>query len=437
MGIGLIIPVMPDLIREVNGGTLASAAVWGGILATSFAVMQFLFGPLLGGLSDRFGRRPVLLLSLVVMSADYLVMALAGSIWLLLAGRIVGGITAATQATASAYMADISTPEKKAANFGLIGAAFGMGFVMGPLIGGLLAEYGTRAPFYAAAGLAALNALFGWIVLTETVTERIRRPFSWARANPLGSLRVLGQLPGLGPLLLVFFLYQLAFIVYPAVWSYFAVERFGWSPAMIGISLALFGIMLAVVQGGLMPMVLRLLGERGAVIYGLAFDVLAFGALAIVTSGTIALILMIMLAVVQGGLMPMVLRLLGERGAVIYGLAFDVLAFGALAIVTSGTIALILIPLTAFAGVVTPALQGIMSKTVNDNQQGELQGALTSIGALAMIVSPLVMTSVFAAFSGPSAPIYLPGAPFILSAGLVIIAVGVFLRMGHIGHVQD
>ena len=386
MGIGLIIPVMPDLIREVNGGTLASAAVWGGILATSFAVMQFLFGPLLGGLSDRFGRRPVLLLSLVVMSADYLVMALAGSIWLLLAGRIVGGITAATQATASAYMADISTPEKKAANFGLIGAAFGMGFVMGPLIGGLLAEYGTRAPFYAAAGLAALNALFGWIVLTETVTERIRRPFSWARANPLGSLRVLGQLPGLGPLLLVFFLYQLAFIVYPAVWSYFAVERFGWSPAMIGISLALFGIMLAVVQGGLMPMVLRLLGERGAVIYGLAFDVLAFGALAIVTSGTIALIL---------------------------------------------------IPLTAFAGVVTPALQGIMSKTVNDNQQGELQGALTSIGALAMIVSPLVMTSVFAAFSGPSAPIYLAGAPFILSAGLVIIAVGVFLRMGHIGHVQD
>jgi DHA1 family tetracycline resistance protein-like MFS transporter len=223
-------------------------------------------------------------------------------------------------------------------------------------------------------------------VLTETVTDRIRRPFSWARANPLGSLRVLGQLPGLGPLLLVFFLYQLAFIVYPAVWSYFAVERFGWSPAMIGISLALFGIMLAVVQGGLMPMVLRLLGERGAVIYGLAFDVLAFGALAIVTSGTIALIL---------------------------------------------------IPLTAFAGVVTPALQGIMSKTVNDNQQGELQGALTSIGALAMIVSPLVMTSVFAAFSGPSAPIYLPGAPFILSAGLVIIAVGVFLRMGHIGHVQD
>ena len=381
MGIGLIIPVMPDLIREVNGGTIAAAALWGGVLSTSFAVMQFLFGPVLGGLSDRFGRRPVLLVSLIVMSADYLVMAVACSIWLLLAGRIVGGITAATQATAAAYMADISAPEKKAANFGLIGAAFGLGFVIGPVMGGLLAEYGTRAPFYAAAVLAALNAAFGWIVLRETVTDRIRRPFSWARANPLGTLRTLRQLPGLGPLLLVFFIYQLAFIVYPAIWSYFGQERFGWSPAMIGLSLALFGIMLAIVQGGLMPMVLRVLGERGAVIYGHGFDVLAFLALAFVTSGTLALILT---------------------------------------------------PLAALAGVITPALQGIMSKAVRDDQQGELQGALTSISALAMILSPMVMTSVFATFSRPGAPIYLPGAPFILSAGLILIGLMVFIRSGHV-----
>jgi len=381
MGIGLIIPVMPDLIREVNGGTIAAAALWGGVLSTSFAVMQFVFGPVLGGLSDRFGRRPVLLVSLIVMSADYLVMAVAGSIWLLLAGRIVGGITAATQATAAAYMADISAPEKKAANFGLIGAAFGLGFVIGPVMGGLLAEYGTRAPFYAAAVLAALNAAFGWIVLRETVTDRIRRPFSWARANPLGTLRTLRQLPGLGPLLLVFFVYQLAFIVYPAIWSYFGQERFGWSPAMIGLSLALFGIMLAIVQGGLMPMVLRLLGERGAVIYGHGFDVLAFLALAFVTSGTLALILT---------------------------------------------------PLAALAGVITPALQGIMSKAVRDDQQGELQGALTSISALAMILSPMVMTSVFATFSRPGAPIYLPGAPFILSAGLIMIGLIVFIRSDHV-----
>ncbi len=185
MGIGLILPVMPDLIREVNGGDLANAAVWGGILSTVFAVMQFLFGPVVGNLVDRFGRRPVLLVALFVMALDYLVMAVAGTIWLLLLGRIVGGITAATQSTASAYMADISKPEDKAANFGLIGAAFGVGFVIGPLIGGILGEYGTRAPFYAAAALAAANMAFGWFVLPETVTDRIRRPFQLAPRQPV------------------------------------------------------------------------------------------------------------------------------------------------------------------------------------------------------------------------------------------------------------
>ena len=377
MGIGLIVPVMPDLIQEVDGGDLATAALWGGVLSTSFAVMQFIFGPVLGGLSDRFGRRPVLLISLVVMTADYLVMAMVSSIWLLLIGRLVGGTTAATQSTAAAYMADISKPEKKAANFGLIGAAFGMGFVIGPLIGGFLAEYGTRAPFYAAAILAALNAAFGWVILTETVTDRIRRPFSWSRANPVGTLRILGKLPTIGPLLLVYFLYQMAFTVYPAIWSYFGQERFGWSPAIIGLSLALFGIMLAIVQGGLMPKVLKILGERGAVIYGHGFDVAAFLALAFVTSGTIALIL---------------------------------------------------VPLASLAGVITPALQGIMSKAVGDDQQGELQGALTSVSALAMMISPMLMTSTFAAFSGAGAPIYLPGAPFLLSTGLILIGLAVFIR---------
>lgn len=230
MGIGLIMPVMPDLLTEVQGGSLANAAIWGGILSTSFAVMQFLFGPVIGGLSDRFGRRPVLLVSLVVMALDYVVMALAGSIWLLLAGRIVGGITAATHSTANAYIADISKPEDKAANFGLIGAAFGIGFVLGPVIGGLLAEYGTRAPFYAAAVLAALNAVFGYFVLKETVTDKIRRPFLWRRANPFGAFKALGQFPELKKLLFVFFIYQVAFGVYPAIWSYFGKARFGWGP---------------------------------------------------------------------------------------------------------------------------------------------------------------------------------------------------------------
>lgn len=377
MGIGLIMPIMPDLIREVQGGTLATAALWGGVLSTVFAVMQFLFGPIVGNLSDRFGRRPVLLVSLVVMSLDYLVMAVAGSIWLLLVGRVVGGITAATHATANAYMADISKPADKAANFGLIGAGFGAGFVLGPLIGGLLGEYGTRAPFYAAAILSALNFAFGFFVLRETVTDRIRRPFRWSRANPLGAFRHVARLPGIRRLLVVYFIYSVAFYVYPSVWSYFTQERFGWSPQLIGLSLALFGIMMAIVQGGLIRIVLRRFGEWKTVVYGHAFDALAFGII-----GT----------------------------------------------VTSGTLVLILTPITALGAVITPALQGIMSQQVDDDAQGELQGVLASVGALSMIVSPLLMTSVFAIFTGENAPIYLPGAPFLVSMFLMLVGLVIFVR---------
>ncbi|MCP5036057.1 MAG: TCR/Tet family MFS transporter, partial [Rhodobacteraceae bacterium] len=225
MGIGVIMPVMPDLIRDVTGGNLANAAKWGGMLAASFAVMQFLFGPMLGNLSDRFGRRPVLLISLFVMSGGYLVMALAGSIWLLMAGRLVGGITSATQSTASAYMADISKPEEKAANFGLIGAGIGLGFVIGPLIGGLLGALGPRAPFYAAAALAMGNFILGALILPETVTDATRRTFSWGRANPFGAFRAIAHLPGLKRLLLLSFTYGVTFAVYPAVWSYFTQAR--------------------------------------------------------------------------------------------------------------------------------------------------------------------------------------------------------------------
>lgn len=377
MGIGLIIPVMPDLLQEVEGAGLSSAAIWGGILATSFAVMQFVFGPLIGNLSDRFGRRPVLLLSLVVMAVDYLVMAVAGSIWLLLAGRVVGGITAATQSTANAYMADISAPEDKAANFGLVGAAFGMGFVFGPFIGGLLAELGTRAPFYAAAALAAANALFGYLILKETVDDSIRRPFEWRRANPFGAFKSLGKLPGLLPLLLIYFIYQLSFGVYPAVWSYYTIERFDWTPGTIGLSLGLFGLSLAVVQGALI---------RPA------------------------------------------LRIFGERGAVIYGHIADVVIFFVIAVVSSGKLLLALTPLAALPGVITPALQGIMSKAVRDDAQGELQGAITSVSAIAMIFSPLIMTYTFAQFSNGEVGPYFPGAPFALAGLLLMVGLLVFFR---------
>ena len=249
IGIGIIVPVMPDLILEVGGGTLGSAAVWGGILASVFAVMQLLCGPTIGNLSDRYGRRPVLLVSLFFMAVDYLVMGLAHTIWLLLIGRIVGGITASTQPTVAAYIADISEPDEKAQNFGLIGAAFGIGFVLGPLFGAVFAELGTRAPFYAAAVFSFGNMLFGWFVLPETVTDAIRRPFEWKRANPLGGLIHIGRLPGLKRLLLVLFFYQVSITVYPAIWAFYTLERFGWEPRIIGVSLAAYGLAIAVVQG--------------------------------------------------------------------------------------------------------------------------------------------------------------------------------------------
>ncbi|NCO85473.1 MAG: TCR/Tet family MFS transporter [Rhodobacterales bacterium] len=375
MGIGLILPVMPDLITEIQGGSIGSAAVWGGILATTFAVMQFVFGPIVGSLSDRYGRRPVLLISLAVMCADYLVLAVAGSIWLIFIARVVGGITASTYSTAAAYIADISPPEQKAANFGLVGAAFGVGFVFGPAIGGLLAEFGTRAPFYAAAALAGANFVFGMIVLPETVTDRIRRAFSWRRANPVGALMKLSEIPGVMRMLVLFFIYEFAFIVYPAVWAFFTKAQYGWSPSMVGLSLALFGIGIAIVQGGLIRFALARFGERGTIIYGIGFNFAAFVVLTLVTNGWVAL------------------------------------AF---------------IPFTALGAVVTPALQGMMSKAAADDQQGELQGVISSAKSVAAIFAPLAMTQTFWAFTNPVG-IWFPPAPFVLSAGLMVLCMAVFL----------
>lgn len=378
MGIGLILPVMPDLLREVTGEDLARAALWGGVLTTVFAVMQFLCGPTLGGLSDRFGRRPVLLVSLAVMAADYVVMALAGSIWLLLAARVVGGITAANHATAAAYIADISAPEKKAANFGLIGAAFGIGFILGPVIGGLLAEFGTRAPFWAAAALAGANLAFGLFVLPETLKPAHRRPFRLARANPFGALRAIGRLPGLKAPLLVYALYEFAQIAYPAVWAFFGAARFGWSPGMIGASLAIFGISFAIMQGGLIRLILPRLGEWGTVAFGLSAN-------------------------------------LG--------------IFLTLAFIEDGRLALMLTPFTALGACVVPPLQGIMSRATPADAQGELQGLLQSLRSLAMIAGPVTFTAIFFAFTAPGAALFLPGAPFLVSAAIMVVCGAVLVAV--------
>lgn len=371
MGIGLILPVMPELIKSVGQTDISGAAIWGGILSATFALMQFLFSPTIGALSDRFGRRKVLLTSNGVMALDYVLMALAGTIWLLLIGRIIGGITAATHATANAFMADISPREKKAQNFGLIGAAFGIGFVFGPVIGGLLAELGPRAPFWGAAILAGANCAFGYFVLPETLKPENRRPFDLSRANPVGGLEAITKLPGLGALLVVYFFYQVANMVYPAIWAYYTAANFDWSPGMIGASLAIYGISIAFTQAVMIRWVIARLGERRTVFWGLIYN----------------------------------------------GLTLCVMAF-----ISNGWVLLALTPFAAFGAVVAPALQGVMSGEAPDNQQGELQGVMSSINALGMIFAPLVFTRVFSIFTAEDAPIFLPGAAFLLAMALMLTA---------------
>ncbi len=375
MGIGLILPVMPELLKQVRGADISDAAIWGGILSASFAVMQFFFSPLLGNLSDRFGRRPVLLVSLAIMALDYVIMALAGTVIWLLIGRILGGITAATHSTASAFIADISKPEEKAQNFGLISAGFGMGFVLGPVIGGFLGELGPRAPFYAAAALAGINFVFGYFVLPETVTPDKRRAFDWKRANPLGGMKYLSKLPGLSALLLVYFFYQVANMVYPAIWAFYTQASFGWSPGMIGISLAVYGISMAITQSVLIRVVIARFGELRTVYLGLLFN-----------AATLVMI----------------------------------------ALITNGWLLLAVTPLASLGAVVAPALQGIMSQRARDDQQGELQGIMSSINAFGMILTPLVMTQVFAFFTMAERGWSFPGAPFLLASLLMLAAWMVF-----------
>ena len=379
MGIGLIIPVTPALLLDVlPDATLAEAALWGGVLTSIYAFMQFLFGPFLGTLSDQVGRKPVLLIALFVMIGYYIVMALAESLWLLLLGRLIGGITAATHSTATALMADISAPEDKAARFGLLGAGFGMGFVLGPILGGILGEWGPKAPFYAASALAGLNFIMGWLILPETVTDRIRRRFEWKRANPLGAMRAISKFQGLGPMLVVFLLYQIATAVYASVWPFFTAERFDWSPGMIGISLTIYGVFFAIVQGSLVK--------------------------------------------------PAIARF-GETKTVKIGFIIEIFALGTIAILTNGLALLAFIPIAALGVIGQPALQAILSRATAEDSQGVLQGVLSSLTAISMIIAPITMTWVFAEFTRHQATIYFAGAPFAASAVLLIIALATFQKI--------
>ncbi|MEZ5922451.1 MAG: TCR/Tet family MFS transporter [Parvularculaceae bacterium] len=372
IGFGIIIPVMPQLIMDVTGGGLSHAARWGGILSLVFAAMQFIMLPVMGSLSDKFGRRPVILISLIAYSGDFLILALAPSILIMLIARLFSGAFAATFATANAYIADISPPEKRAANFGLMGAAFGLGFIIGPALGGMIGEqFGHRAPFFAVAALGFINFIYGYFFLPETNPPENRRAFSWKRANAFGAFREFSKHPAILPVAGVIFLLALAQFSFPAVWAYFAEARFGWTPRDIGLSLMAVGFSAAIVQGGLTRIVIPRIGEKRAAYLGVTIAMISYFGYGVVTEGW---------------------------------MVYALIAFGAL------------------GGFAAPALQGIMSRSVPANVQGELQGAIGAVNGLAMIIGPVMMTQIFSYFTAPDAPISLPGAPFLVASLLVVIA---------------
>jgi len=371
MGLGIIIPVMPKLISELVGGSLSDAARYGGWILFSYSFVQFICAPIVGGLSDQFGRRPVLLASLLGFALDYMFVAYAPSIMWLFVGRIIAGIMGASFTTGAAYIADVSTPEKRAQNFGLIGAAFGLGFIIGPVIGGLLGQYGSRVPFLAAAGLSMLNFIYGLFILPESLKVENRRKFSWDRANPIGALKHLQRYPVISGLIISLALLYVAMHAVQSNWSYYTMEKFHWDEKIIGYSLGAMGFLGAIVQGGLIRLIIPKIGQKRGVYFGLF----------------------------------------------LYSLGFVLFAFA----MKTWMMFAFMIPYI-LGGIAGPSLQGIISTQVPSNEQGELQGALTSLMSLTSIIGPPLMSNLFYFFTKPSAPVYFPGAPMLTAAVLTLLS---------------
>ena len=374
LALGLIIPVLPKLIESFVDNDTASAARIFGLFGTAWALMQFFFSPILGGLSDRFGRRPVVLLSNFGTALDYVLMALAPSLVWLFVGRVISGITTASISTAFAYIADITTPEKRAAMFGKIGVAFGAGFILGPALGGLLGDSDPRLPFWVAAGLSFANTLYGWLILPESLPQERRSPWRWNSANPVGALRLLGSDRILAGLSVANFFGQLAHVVLPSTFVLYASYRYGWDSRTVGLTLAIVGICSMVVQGAAIGPIVNRFGERRALYLGLAC---------------------------------------GAAGFFIYAAA------------ASGHLFWLGIPVMALWGVAGAAVQAIMTRMVPPERQGQLQGATNSVNAIAQLLGPFLFTLSFAYFIGASAPFKLLGAPFYLATALLLLALAV------------
>ncbi|MCF2446029.1 TCR/Tet family MFS transporter [Dyadobacter sp. CY345] len=371
MGLGIIIPVMPKLISELVGGSLSDAARYGGWILFSYSFVQFICAPIVGGLSDQFGRRPVLLASLLGFALDYMFVAYAPSILWLFVGRIIAGVMGASFTTGAAYIADVSTPEKRAQNFGLIGAAFGLGFIIGPVLGGLLGQYGSRVPFLAAAGLSMLNFLYGLFILPESLKPENHRKFSWKRASPIGALKHLQKYPVISGLIVSLALLYVAMHAVQSNWSYYTMEKFQWNERMIGYSLGAMGLLGAIVQGGLIRLIIPKLGQKSGVYVGLF----------------------------------------------LYSLGFVLFAFAR----ETWMMFAFMVPYI-LGGIAGPSLQGVISTQVPSNEQGELQGALTSLMSLTSIIGPPLMSNLFYFFTKSEAPVYFPGAPMLMAAALTLLS---------------
>ncbi len=377
LGIGLIIPVLPKLIEEFTGNNTSNAAFYTGVLSAVYALMQFICAPILGSLSDQYGRRPVLLLSLFGLGVDYLLLAFAPTLIWFFVGRIIAGITSASISTATAYIADISPPEKRAQNFGLVGAAFGLGFIAGPALGGILGDVGLRVPFLVAAGLTLVNWLYGFFILPESLAPENRRAFSWSRANPIGSLTALTRYPVVLALTASIVLSNLAQLGLQTTWVLYTDYKFNWTPRDVGISLAVVGITAAIMQGGLIRILLPRFGEKNAIIIGQVTGMISF---------------------------------------ILYGLA------------TQGWMMYAIIIAGAIGSIGGPATQGMVSRGVPANEQGALQGSLASLASLTGVVAPLMANFLFGYFISEAAPTKIPGIAFFVGAGFLLIALLLVLR---------
>jgi MFS transporter, DHA1 family, tetracycline resistance protein len=378
VGFGLIMPVLPRLIETVGHVTIADAAAIGGWMFFAFSLMQFAFGPMMGNLSDAFGRRPLLLLAVFGLFIDYLIMSFAPTLFWLFVGRAFAGFCGASYVIANAYIADVTPAEDRGKAFGMMGAAFGLGFVIGPALGGILGGFGARVPFYVAAGVSALNLIYGYFVLPETLPAEKRRAFEWSRANPFGTFKVFQSYKGVMPLCIVMFVYFFASAVYPAIWPFWGIAKFGWSELIIGLTLAAFGIVTAVFQGALTGPAEKKFGASTVVLIGLAASVIA---------------------------------------VIGYGFATSILAV------------VVLFVIHGPEGFVHPMLTALMSKAVPENAQGELQGGISSVMAVSMLVGTVFFSQTFAWFMQPNRLVQSPNVAMFAAAGFLALAMLIFMRV--------